>query len=298
MIRRQRGHENVAMSAAADAAYRRLREAIAQQGSMVIAYSGGVDSGLLAYVARDVLGDRALAVLAVSPSLAQREERAALAFLATHAIPHERIQTDEMGQSGYVQNAPDRCYFCKKELFTQLHAIARARGFDAVAYGANVDDLGDHRPGQTAAARLRVIAPLIDAGATKPLVREIARGLGLLLWDKPAAPCLASRIPYFERVTEAKLRQIEHAEDVIKDLGFAVCRVRHFGETARVEVPLEDHARLAPVWDAVVAGVKRAGFGDVVLSPDGFRSGRLNDALGAPVGQEGVDSDARSGQDR
>lgn len=260
-------------------AYRRLRDMLDGYGSLVVAYSGGVDSGLLVFAARQVLGERMVAVIGNSASLARREREVALGFLATHDIPHEEIDTDELSDARYRRNHADRCFFCKAELFAGLHRVATRRGFDCVAYGANLDDRSDHRPGGVAAERQGIVAPLAEAGLGKAVIRELARMLGLSLWDKPASPCLASRIPYFSEVTREKLAQIESAEGVLKDLGFDVCRVRHHGGEARIEIPAEQHERIRVVWDRVEAGFRAADFHEVTLEASGFRSGRLNDAL-------------------
>jgi uncharacterized protein len=250
---------------------------------MVVAYSGGVDSGLLAWVAHRVLGEDMRCVIGISPSLSQREERAAIEFLHQHQIPYERIETREMEQDGYRANAPDRCFFCKNELFERIESSPLSRRFGRVAYGANMDDRSDHRPGARAALEHGVVSPLIEAGFDKALVRRTARALGLVLWDKPAAPCLASRIPYYSEVTPEKLRQVDEAEVVLKDLGFVECRVRHHGDVARVELPLRDlpRAREARTWTIIENGIRGAGFKQVDLEPDGLRSGRLNDAIDA-----------------
>jgi uncharacterized protein len=222
-----------------------------------------------------------ICVIAVSPSLAQSEETEAVAFLDRHGIPHERVFTGEMEDDRYRANTRDRCYYCKSELFSAIQRAALSRRFPRVAYGANVDDQSDFRPGARAASERRAIAPLIEAGYDKELIRKTARAFELELWDKPAAPCLASRIPYDSEVTAEKLRQIEAAEAVLKEEGFRVCRVRHHGELARIEVPEGDHSRIldASVWPRVEERIKYTGFLRVELEPDGFRSGRLNDAL-------------------
>jgi uncharacterized protein len=261
--------------------YDRLKSVISGYGPMAVAFSGGVDSALLAYAAREVLGDDMVCVIAVSPSLGEREYKSAVRFLEHHHIPFERFHTREMEDERYRANGPDRCYFCKSELFGAIKRAASLQRFPRIAYGANVDDAGDHRPGARAAAELDVVAPLQEAGFGKQLIRDTARGLGLDLWDKPAAPCLASRVPYHSEVTPEKLRQIERAEAVLKDAGFRVCRVRHHGELARIEVPAEDRDQLREpsVWDRVESGVLDAGFSSVEIEADGFRSGRLNDVL-------------------
>ena len=186
-----------------------------------------------------------------------------------------------MDDERYRANGPDRCYFCKSELFSAISAAGSLRRFPRVAYGANIDDAGDYRPGARAASEHEIVAPLAEAGYGKQLIRDTARGLGLEVWDKPAAPCLASRVPYFSEVTPAKLRQIEVAETALRDAGFRACRVRHHGETARIEVPAADLGRLRvePVWSAVEREIRAAGFDRVEIEAEGLRSGRLNDAL-------------------
>ncbi len=262
-------------------AYERLQAILNSYGSLVVAYSGGVDSGFLSFAARDTLGDAMISVLGVSPSLSERERKAALEFVESHRIPFAIIETEEFKSAKYRENDPDRCYYCKRELFSKLERFARERGFAYIAHGANVDDLSDHRPGARAARERNIVAPLMEAGFTKTLIRETARALGLALWDKPATPCLASRIPYYLPITEEKLRQIENAESALKDLGFLDCRIRHHGDVARIEVPREDCARLFEgiTWRVLSERIKKAGFLYVTVDLEGLRSGRLNDVL-------------------
>lgn len=262
--------------------YRKLCAVIDGYGPMVVAYSGGVDSAFLAVAAREVLGDDMICVIAVSPSLAKSEYESAVAFLKKRGIPFERIYTREIENERYAINNPERCYYCKDEMFSVIESAATLGRFTTVAYGANVDDARDHRPGRKAATERSVVAPLVEADYTKKMIRETARAMGLEVWDKPAAPCLASRIPYFSRVTPVKLGQIEAAEAVLTGAGFRECRVRHHGDTARIEVPADELARLRDpsVWIAVEKGVRDAGFERVEVEADGLRSGRHNDVLG------------------
>lgn len=253
----------------------RLRAA----GRVVVAFSGGVDSALLARVAHDVLGpERCLAVTAVSASLAPSELEDCRRLAAGWGLRWLQVETDEMARPDYVVNGPDRCYHCKSELMDRLAPVAEAEGA-VVALGVNVDDLSDHRPGQKAARERGAIFPLVDAGFTKARVRQTARLLGLQVWDKPAAACLASRVPYGTPVTLRTLSGVAAAEEALRRLGFAELRVRHYGDTARLELPLD---RLAAVLDRradVVEAVKGAGYAYVTLDLEGFRSGNLNAAI-------------------
>ena len=205
-------------------------------GSVIVAYSGGVDSAYLADVSHDVLGERSFAVTAASASVAPDELEAAIALAASRGWRHEVINTAELEEPGYAENGPKRCFFCKTELYTQLGALAVTMGNPAIANGTNADDLGDYRPGLEAAARYRVVSPLVQSGMTKDDIRALSKARGLPTWDKPAQPCLSSRIPYGTRVTVESLSRIGRAERALKGLGLRELRVRHYGESARVEI--------------------------------------------------------------
>lgn len=249
--------------------------------SLIVAYSGGVDSAYLAYEAHRVLGDRALAVIADSPSLARHQLADALAFAEECALPLRVIATAELSNPDYARNGADRCFFCKDELFRVMEQIRRDEGFDAVGYGMNTDDRGDFRPGQRAAREHGVVAPLAEAGLSKADVRELARRAGLRLWDKPASACLSSRIAYGLEVTPEKLAMVERAEDALRGLGFRVFRVRHHGDIARVEIAREEMARVfsGDVSSRMAAELKALGFKFVALDLEGFRSGSMNSVL-------------------
>jgi pyridinium-3,5-biscarboxylic acid mononucleotide sulfurtransferase len=258
-----------------------LRRALAGFGSVVVAFSGGTDSAFLAWAATDVLGDRALCITADSPSYPSRHRALALRLARDFSLRHEFIVSGEMDNPEYRANEPDRCYYCKQDLFTRLTALARERGIAVVADGANADDRGDYRPGRAAARELGVRSPLDDAGLTKAEIRELSRRAGLPTWDEPASACLSSRIPYHSEVTPEKLAMIDKAEAALIDLGFRVCRVRHHGEVARVELaPGEMPRALEPgVREALVRRVKEAGFRFVALDLQGYRTGSLNEGV-------------------
>ena len=263
-----------------------LRALLKGCGSCLIAYSGGVDSVFLARVAHDVLGDRALAVIADSPSLPRRELQEALDIAAKFAFPVRVIRTQEFANENYTANPANRCYFCKHELFEQLAPLAKAGNFAVIAYGENASDVSDFRPGARAAAEFQVRAPLKEAGLTKAEIRELSAQLGLPTADKPQMACLSSRVPYGENVSPEKLRMIERAEYVLHDLGFHEVRVRHHElqkqNLARIELPpaeiptLLANGKLATITDAL----KKIGYAHVTLDLQGYRRGSTNEVLG------------------
>jgi uncharacterized protein len=256
-----------------------LRSRVAELDRVVIAFSGGADSAFLASVAHSVLGDRAHAVTAVSPSLAGAERDGCAALAGEWGLRWTPVVTNEMERAAYRINDGDRCYHCKAELMDVVGPIADAEGA-TVLLGVNLDDLGEHRPGQRAATERGAVFPLVDAGFTKADVREASAQLGLRTWDKPAAACLASRVPYGTEVSVPILGRIERAEAALRSLGFAQCRVRHYGDTARIEVDLDALTDVVARRAEIVAAVRGAGYAYVTLDLEGFRSGNLNAALG------------------
>jgi uncharacterized protein len=267
------------VSAEVHTAHRRLADALAAIGPVVIGFSGGADSALLAYVATGILGrERALCVTAVSPSLAPEELEDCRALAAQWSLSWQTVETHELANPAYAANGGDRCYHCKVELMSLLGPIAAGRGA-TVALGVNLDDLGEHRPGQRAAAERGAAFPFVTASMGKHDVRELSRSLGLRTAEKPAAACLASRVPYGTPVTLGILNEVAAAESGLKRLGLAAVRVRHYGDLARVEVPLDDLPRLIERREEVVAAVRSAGYRYVTLDLEGLRSGNLNQAL-------------------
>ncbi|MGA7926361.1 MAG: ATP-dependent sacrificial sulfur transferase LarE [Candidatus Sulfotelmatobacter sp.] len=254
-------------------------------GRVLIAYSGGVDSAYLAWSAHQSLGDSMLAIIADSPSLARTQLADAIAFAREQAIPLEVVATSELDRPEYVRNDAQRCFFCKDELFTLMEELRVARGFDAIAYGVNLDDQGDFRPGQKAASAHHIVAPLLDAALTKEEIRALARSAGLRVWDKPASACLSSRIEYGRPVTREALDAVEKGEDALRALGFRQFRVRHHGEIVRIEIARDELQRaLDPAMAAEFTSIFRAlGFKFVTLDLEGFRSGSMNALLSAEL---------------
>jgi len=263
---------------ASEAKYRRLLELLREMGRVVVAFSGGVDSTFLARAARDAVGDRAVLVTADSETYPADELEEALRLGRLLGLRHLVVRTEELANPEYARNSPDRCFFCKEELFRHLRPIAAREGEAVLVYGANLDDLGDHRPGMRAAREMGVRAPMIEAALSKAEIREMSRALGLPTWDKPSFACLSSRFQYGDRITAEKLRRVEAAEAFVRSLGFRQFRVRHHDRLARLEIDRQEMARL---WEegrdaAIVRRFRELGYVYVALDLAGFQSGSAN----------------------
>jgi uncharacterized protein len=271
----------LSITATLEAKQARLFGLIKPMGRVLVAFSGGADSAYLAWAAHQVLGRNALAITADSASFPRSHKRDAETFVAQFGIAHEYVETHEFENPDYVRNNPDRCFHCKDELFTRLEQLGRERGYEHIIYGVNVDDLGDFRPGQSAAKQHHVAAPLADAGLTKAEIRELSRQAGLPTWDRPASACLSSRIPYGTPVTIQNVKTVETGEEEIKALGFRQFRVRFHGDVVRIEVAPEELSRALTLEMAqrFTAIFKPLGFKYVTLDLEGYRQGSLNEVL-------------------
>lgn len=268
-------------TATAEQKEERLVEILRELESVVVGFSGGVDSAYLAYMANRVLGRKALCVTAISPSYPEFQKKETAQFVEQFGLNHLEIESEELDNPSYRENAPNRCYFCKSELFTKLEALAAARNYHTVIDGTNYDDLGDYRPGRSAAKEHQVRSPLLEADMTKVDIRELSRKAGLPTWDKPALPCLSSRFPYGTTISAEKLSIVDRGETVLRDFGFRIFRVRYHEELVRLEFSPEELPKALNVTMAaiLVTRFKALGFKYVTIDLEGYRSGSLNEVL-------------------
>ena len=258
-----------------------LHDSVASLGSTIVAFSGGVDSAYLAWVATNILGSQALCITADSPSYSNHYRKLSLRIANEFGLNHEIIKTDEIDRPEYRANPVNRCYYCKHELYSVLKTMARDRGIAGIVDGSNADDRSDYRPGRGAAREFDVRSPLDEADLTKVEIRELSRRVGLPTWNEPASACLSSRIPYHSEVTNEKLRMVEQAEATLHELGFRVCRVRHYGELARVEIGLDEMSRVShqEMQQSIEQGLLDVGYQQVIIDSKGYRMGSLNKGI-------------------